>query len=87
MGMILDELDECAPTPDGSVLRLEVECRMSRTAEAGPTHPIAIEPDWSLDCHCGSLTCRGRIVPWHELSAPDRERLRPIAMPYLRKQG
>jgi SET domain-containing protein len=42
------------------------------------------EPEWSLDCQCGSLNCRKRIVPWHELPQADRERLRPIAMPFLR---
>lgn len=45
------------------------------------------EPGWHLACQCGSPVCRNRIVSWHELSATDRERLRPIAMPFLRNQG
>lgn len=44
------------------------------------------EPGWSLDCRCGSLNCRGQISPWHELSQADRDRLRSIAISFLRNR-
>jgi SET domain-containing protein len=43
--------------------------------------------DWSLTCRCGTPQCRGVILPWHELAPADRERLRPIALAYLRGEG
>jgi SET domain-containing protein len=43
------------------------------------------EPGWSLECHCGSACCRGVARSWGELSAADRERLRPICLRYLRE--
>jgi SET domain-containing protein len=42
------------------------------------------EPGWSLDCRCGAVNCRKQAVPWCELTPAERERLRPIAMPYLK---
>jgi SET domain-containing protein len=42
------------------------------------------EPEWSLDCRCGSASCRGVVRPWHELADAERDRLRPIAMGWLR---
>jgi len=42
------------------------------------------ERGWTLDCRCGSLKCRGTVRGWFELSPADRERLRPIALQYLR---
>jgi SET domain-containing protein len=42
------------------------------------------EAGWSLDCRCGSSTCRGVIRPWGELAPAERDRLRDIALRYLR---
>lgn len=42
------------------------------------------EAGWSLECHCGAGVCRGVVRSWAELSPADRERLRPIALSYLR---
>lgn len=42
------------------------------------------EPDWSLNCHCGSTSCRKVICSWFELSAIERERLKSTALAYLR---
>src|SRR3954466_6245106 len=41
-------------------------------------------PGWSLDCACGSANCRRVVSPWGELDPADRDRLRPIALAYLR---
>jgi hypothetical protein len=41
------------------------------------------EKGWSLNCRCGSRRCRGVILPFGELTPPERERLRPIALRYL----
>jgi len=43
------------------------------------------EPGWTLDCCCGSANCRKIVRSWHELAASERDRLRPIALAYLRK--
>lgn len=43
------------------------------------------EPGWTLDCACGAANCRGVVRAWGELSAADRDRLRPIALAYLRE--
>ncbi len=42
------------------------------------------EPGWSMICCCGSSQCRGIIRPWPELTRDDRQRLRSIALQYLR---
>lgn len=44
------------------------------------------ELGWTLECRCGSPRCRRTIRSWGELSADKRERLRPIALNYLRGQ-
>ncbi len=41
-------------------------------------------PGWSLECRCGSAACRSLILPWQELRAHDRDRLRGITLRYLR---
>lgn len=43
-------------------------------------------PEWSLTCRCGAATCRGEVLPWSRLSPELRERLRPIALAYLRER-
>jgi hypothetical protein len=45
------------------------------------------DPGWKLDCRCGSPRCRGVVLPWGELEHPVQERLRPIALSYLRGNG
>jgi len=42
------------------------------------------ELGWSLECRCGAENCRGVIRPWGDLTSAERERLRPIAVAYLR---
>ncbi len=44
------------------------------------------EMGWTLECLCGAASCRRIIRPWPELSADERERLRPMALEYLRKE-
>jgi hypothetical protein len=44
------------------------------------------EPAWTLECRCGSPQCRGTIRSWPELTPAQRERLRPIALQYLREK-
>ena len=45
------------------------------------------EPGWTLECCCGSTNCRGIVRSWGELTAVERDRLRPIALAYLREDG
>jgi SET domain-containing protein len=42
------------------------------------------EAGWTLDCLCGTPGCRGIVRAWPELTADERDRLRPIALDYLR---
>ncbi len=42
--------------------------------------------DWSLTCRCGAKSCREIVLPWSRLSTMDRERLRGIALTYLRQK-
>jgi SET domain-containing protein len=42
------------------------------------------EPGWFLECQCGAVRCRGIVRPWPELTDAERERLKPIALNYLR---
>jgi hypothetical protein len=42
------------------------------------------ETGWTLDCRCGSSSCRGTVRSWSELTPADCERLRPITLAYLR---
>ncbi|HZZ78971.1 MAG TPA: SET domain-containing protein-lysine N-methyltransferase [Gemmataceae bacterium] len=42
------------------------------------------EPGWTLACLCGTPTCRHVIRSWWELDGPERDRLRPLALIYLR---
>jgi SET domain-containing protein len=44
------------------------------------------EPGWTLECRCGTPSCRGTVRSWPELSDTDRARLRPIALEYLRSR-
>jgi hypothetical protein len=42
------------------------------------------EPGWTLECRCGSPSCRGIARSWRDLRPEERERLRPVALRYLR---
>ncbi len=42
--------------------------------------------EWSLECRCGAATCREIVRSWGELSITDRERLRGIALRFLRQK-
>jgi uncharacterized protein len=44
-------------------------------------------PGWCLECRCGSKRCRGIVRAWEELTPDDRERLREVALRYLRTRG
>lgn len=43
-------------------------------------------PGWTLECRCGSARCRGTVRSWSELTADERDRLRPQALHYLRER-
>ena len=43
------------------------------------------EVGWSLECLCGTPSCRKVIRSWHALSTEERARLRDIALLYLRE--
>jgi hypothetical protein len=42
------------------------------------------ETGWTLECRCGALTCRRVARSWGELTIAERDRLRPIALRYIR---
>ena len=42
------------------------------------------EAGWTLECLCGSASCRSIVRSWWELTDAERERLRPLALAYLR---
>jgi len=42
------------------------------------------EAGWTLECRCGSASCRRIVRSWWELSVAERARLEPIALAYLR---
>jgi hypothetical protein len=42
------------------------------------------ETGWTLQCLCGTPSCRKMIRSWYELSAEERARLNSIALMYLR---
>lgn len=42
------------------------------------------EHGWTLDCRCGAPTCRRVVRSWWELADHERDRLRAIALSYLR---
>jgi hypothetical protein len=43
------------------------------------------EVGWTLECLCGAGQCRRVVRSWTELSAADRNRLRSIALAFLRE--
>ena len=44
------------------------------------------EAGWTLECRCGSTYCRQIVKSWWELASADRDRLRSIALAYLREE-
>ena len=42
------------------------------------------EAGWGMECCCGAANCRGVARSWRELPVADRERLRAVALNYLR---
>ncbi len=42
------------------------------------------EAGWTLRCRCGSAGCHAIIRSWFELQPEERDRLRPIALQFLR---
>jgi hypothetical protein len=42
------------------------------------------EAGWEVACRCGQPACAGRIRSWCDLDATTQERLRPVALRYLR---
>ena len=42
------------------------------------------EPGWGFECRCGALACRGRVAAFSALAPEGRDRLRPLALAYLR---
>jgi SET domain-containing protein len=88
-GSLLDDMinHSCDPNagfPDGEPV-LSALRDIAAGEEIGWDYSTSIaEPGWSLDCRCGAANCRGVVRPWGELSAPDRDRLRGLAVRYLR---
>ena len=44
------------------------------------------EAGWYLDCGCGHVNCRGRVVGFHALTHAERGRLMPVALRWLRRR-
>jgi hypothetical protein len=44
------------------------------------------ETDWRMECRCGAQGCRGLVLPFDELAPRERERLRPLALGWLRSR-
>src|SRR5436309_1551016 len=44
------------------------------------------EAGWKLECSCGSAKCRQIVRSWCELTALERDRLREIALTFLRTE-
>ncbi len=42
------------------------------------------EAGWGFSCRCGSPSCRGKVVSFCDLPPDERDRLRPLALAYLR---
>ncbi|MCX5661978.1 MAG: SET domain-containing protein [Planctomycetota bacterium] len=45
------------------------------------------EPGWRFDCLCGAGRCRGAVRSFCDLTPAEQDRLRPIALNYLRRGG
>jgi SET domain-containing protein len=45
------------------------------------------EPSWSIPCQCGAPICRREIVSFRDLPRSEQDRLRPIALDFLRRHS
>jgi uncharacterized protein len=45
-----------------------------------------IEEGWSLECRCGTKSCRETILPFFSLAPSIQERLLPIALNFIRRR-
>jgi SET domain len=87
-----DHLDDCinhSCDPNAGFVTSEAALYALRYIAAGEqigwdySTSIA-EVSWTLECLCGAANCRRIIHSWSELAADQRERLRSIALAYLR---
>jgi hypothetical protein len=88
-GALLDDCVNHSCEPNAGFLHGEPVLYALRDIEPGEEiawdYSTSIsEPGWSMACRCGSPRCRGVIRPWGELAPADRERLRGLALRYLR---
>jgi hypothetical protein len=88
-----DCLDECinhSCNPNAGFLNGDAVLYALRDIDAGEhiawdySTSIA-EFGWTLECLCGAANCRRVVRSWLELTPAERERLRPIALSYLRE--
>jgi hypothetical protein len=88
-GSLLDDCVNHSCAPNAGFLHGEPTLFALRDIAAGEEitwdYSTSIDwPGWTLECRCGSETCRGVVRSWSELEVADRQRLRPIALRYLR---
>lgn len=94
--------ESVGPTPDGSDLVFEVECRASRTALSGPRHEVRVQADWSVETphdlaaervaaafggYTSCLELPDRTVPACREAIPSLARRRAPAMNYMAGRG
>jgi hypothetical protein len=90
-----DSLDDCinhSCEPNAGFVHGDAVLYALRDIEAGEQitwdySTSLAEAGWSLDCLCGSARCRKVVRSWPELTHDERERLRGIALAYLRSDG
>ncbi len=88
-GSALDDYINHSCEPNVGFARDELALYALREIEAGEElawdYSTSIsECDWSMDCRCGAVNCRGVILPFGSLAFEQRVRLATFALPYLR---
>jgi hypothetical protein len=88
-GSLLDDCVNHSCEPNGGFVRGDPVLYALRDIDAGEEigwdYSTSIgEIGWGLACRCDSPRCRQIVRSWGELSALERERLRGIALNYLR---
>jgi hypothetical protein len=89
-GSLLDDCVNHSCEPNGGFLHGDPVLYALRDIAAGEeigwdySTSIA-EPGWTLECRCGSALCRGVVRAWGDLLPEERERLRGMALQYLRE--
>jgi SET domain-containing protein len=77
----------CAPNLgflDGSVTLYALK-DIEKDEELGFDYSSAMnEPGWEVECQCGAEACRGKIQSFCDLPEDLKNRLRPVALAYLR---